>query len=226
MTSTIWTRTSWTMRNRPTVALGLALGLALPLAAAAPAAAQSTPAPEATAYIEQTVDEVVAILADKATPLDARLRKIEAVAERRFDFPRMSKLVLGRNRKKLSDEQQSQFTVEFMRHLSVTYGRQIEKYTDEKVEILSSRRDKKGATVKTKLVGGAVDGILVDYRLRESDGQWRIIDVIPEGVSLIQNFRAQIQEIVSAEGADRLIQILREKNERDEQKAQEPTPAT
>ena len=39
-----------------------------------------------------------------------------------------------------------------------------------------------------------------------------IIDVIPEGVSLIQNFRSQVQEIVTQKGVGQLIQTLRDKN--------------
>jgi ABC-type transporter MlaC component len=38
-----------------------------------------------------------------------------------------------------------------------------------------------------------------------------VIDVIIEGVSLISNFRAQIQEIVSSKGVDHLIETLRAK---------------
>ena len=57
--------------------------------------------------------------------------------------------------------------------------------------------------------------MIVAYRMRNNDGKWRAIDVIVEGVSMIANFRSQIQEIVSSKGADQLIVTLREKNSRD-----------
>ncbi len=44
------------------------------------------------------------------------------------------------------------------------------------------------------------------------DGQWKIIDVIIEGVSLVSNFRSQFQDIVTNGGPDKLISLLREKN--------------
>jgi len=70
-------------------------------------------------------------------------------------------------------------------------------------------------TVKTRVVGGAAgDGVQIDYRMRAiNGGSWLIIDVIPAGVSLIQNFRSQVQEIVTQKGVDKLIQTLHEKNE-------------
>jgi ABC-type transporter MlaC component len=52
----------------------------------------------------------------------------------------------------------------------------------------------------------------VEDRMREREGHWRVIDGIIDGVSLLANFRAQTQEIISEVGADGLIQRLREKN--------------
>jgi phospholipid transport system substrate-binding protein len=55
--------------------------------------------------------------------------------------------------------------------------------------------------------------------MRARDDSWYVIDVIIEGVSLISNFRSQVQEIVSANGPSRLIEILREKNEKEAQQS-------
>jgi phospholipid transport system substrate-binding protein len=48
------------------------------------------------------------------------------------------------------------------------------------------------------------------------DGQWKIIDVIVEGVSLVSNFRSQFQDIVANGGPDKLITLLKEKNAKGE----------
>jgi len=52
----------------------------------------------------------------------------------------------------------------------------------------------------------------VDYRLRKVDGQWKIIDVVIERVSLVANFRSQLQDVVTTKGADEMLRMLREKN--------------
>ncbi len=202
--------------------LTLSLTLAPLLLAGAVAAAPVANPEQATAAarnaLSETVDEVLEALrnpeTDTDTDTDARLLRLEEITNRRFDFSRMTKLVLGRNRKKLSEEQQVEFQHEFKRHLTITYGRRIEGFAEEQIEIGAARLERNGdVTVKTKIVGGSADGLLVDYRLRESDGSWGIIDVVIEGVSLVQNFRAQIQDIVSSKGADQLIAELRAKNE-------------
>lgn len=182
---------------------------------AAPQARADEAVDGAKASLQVTVNQVLAILNDKSLDQPTRLTKLENVALDRFDFPRMTLLVLGKNRSQLSAEQQVQFQEEFKTHLSLTYGKQIEKYTsDEKIEIGEARAEpNKDVTVRSKIVGGAAgDGLRIDYRLRNDGGNWKIIDVIPEGVSLIQNFRSQVQEIITQKGVGQLIQTLHDKN--------------
>lgn len=187
--------------------------LAAPRAAAAMPEGDGTATAAAKAGLSLAIDEVLLVLRNSNSDTNGKLDRLQEITDRRFNFPRMSKLVLGRNRRKLSDEQQVEFEREFRRHLTVTYGQRIESFAGEEIEIGAARLERNGeVTVKTKLVGGSADGVLIDYRLREREGSWQIIDVIIEGVSLVQNFRAQIQEIVSSKGADQLIVVLREKN--------------
>jgi phospholipid transport system substrate-binding protein len=193
------TCTSWT-KAIPSSALALLLLIA-------PASAPAGPEEDARAVVEQTSVEVLDSLADKSIAHSERIAKLTAIAEQRFDLKLMSGLILGRNRSKLSPDQQDEFLAEFKRHLTVTYGDSLEKYSGEKVEIMQSRPEASGdVTVKT--------GITVDYRLRAKPGPWRVIDIFIEGVSVVQNFRTQVQEIVSTQGADQLITILREKNDK------------
>ena len=48
------------------------------------------------------------------------------------------------------------------------------------------------------------------------DGNWRIVDVIIEGVSRVSNFRLQFQDVVASSGPEHLIALLREKNAKGE----------
>jgi phospholipid transport system substrate-binding protein len=113
----------------------------------------------------------------------------------------------------MSDAQKDGFTQEFKKHLSLTYGRRLESYSNEKIEVGTAREEKGGdASVKTKVLGGSANGVEIEYRMHQEAGQWRVIDVTIEGVSLIANFRSQVQDIIRAEGADKLIEKLRQKN--------------
>jgi phospholipid transport system substrate-binding protein len=174
-------------------------------------AAPNTDAPRKV--IQEAMDEVLTVLKDKDKPSAQRQQRIEDIAYARFDFDRMSKLVLAKNFKSMSEAQKEGFTQEFKKHLSLTYGRRVEAYSNEKIEVGAARAENnEDVSVKTRILGGSADGVEIEYRLRADAGQWKVIDVIIEGVSLIANFRSQVQDIIRAEGPDKLIEKLRQKN--------------
>jgi len=195
--------------SRATRSSAWAAGL-LVLALAGARAEDRTP----SQVVDGLANQVVPILQDKNLGTDQKRERIEQIAYQAMDFNTISKLVLARNWTKFSSSQQGEFEAEFKRHLSVTYGRNVESYNNERVQILGDRQEGRGdVTVLTKILrGGGNADVVVDYRLRQRDGQWKIIDVIVEGVSMVSNFRSQFQDIVSNGGPDRLITLLKEKN--------------
>jgi phospholipid transport system substrate-binding protein len=179
---------------------------------AAPSVAATSLEPRAV--VETTVQDVIRILGQKELPTPERRAQIEKIAWERFDFPTVSKLVLARGWKRFSPEQRTRFTDEFRAYLSRTYGSRIDRYEQERVDIVSERKEPRGdVTVVTRILGGQADGVEVQYRLRQIDADWRFIDVVIEGVSLVGNYRAQFQEILGRGGPDELIETLRRKNQ-------------
>ncbi len=167
----------------------------------------------ARAVIAETVEEVLAVLRDESVPTEGRIRSIEEIVYGRFDLCVMSRLVLARNWKRFSEEQKAEYVEEFKRYLTNSYGSRIERYDQQRVEIIGERKEPRGdAVVKTKIVGGEFEGALVDYRLRNQNGKWLVIDVVIEGISMVSNYRDQFKSIVSSGGPERLLEKLREKN--------------
>jgi len=196
----------------PTSSIAAACAVAIIWAVAPPsgtARAEDSP----RVVVQNVTDAVLAVLGDKTLTSDQKRGRIEDIVYANVDFATLSRLVLARNWSRFSDAQREDFTNEFKRHLSVTYGKNVENYRNERVAILGDREEARGDwTVQTKILRGGPDDILVDYRLRRADNRWTIIDFIVEGVSLVSNFRAQFQEIIASGGVDKLLQLLREKN--------------
>lgn len=176
--------------------------------AALPAAAGETP----REIVRQTVDEVLEILGQKL-PDDQRRSRLEEVVYARFDFETNARLVLARNWKRFSDAEKEEFVREYRTYLANSYGARLDRYSGEKVEIVGEREEPRGdVTVMTRIDGGEYDGALVDYRLRSKSGEWLVIDVIVEGVSLVSNYRDQFKEVLSGGGPAHLLEKLKEKN--------------
>ena len=172
------------------------------------------------AVVQKVSDDTLAVLGDKSLSADAKRARVEQIVYAAADFDTLSKLVLARSWGTFTPEQQAQFVAEFKRHLSVTYGKNVENYNNEKVAIIGDREEARGDwTVTTKILrGGGADDVLLDYRLRQKDGQWKIIDFVIEHVSLVANFRSQFQDVLGqgGDGPARVIKLLHEKNERGE----------
>jgi len=170
------------------------------------------------AIVEKMTQAAIDVLGQKGLSSEEKRHRIEDLAYANIDFDIMSRLVLARNWGRLSAAQQAEFVRLFKEHLALTYGRSIESYNNEKVEVVGERDEGRGDwTVKTKILrGGGNADVLVEYRLRQENDAWRIIDVVIERVSLVANFRSQFQEIMGSGGPAKLLDVLREKNAKGE----------
>lgn len=206
MTSTIQTR----KQSNCGCAGNRGVGFAAVLLAFTAAYSATQPSPKEV--VESLTSRVLSILRDDGLDTTAKRDKVEEAILRNVDFETLSRLVMARNWRSLSAAQKTEFMELFRRHLSDTYGDNVDTYRNEEVLVLAERQEKRGdVTVKSKILRGGGEDILVDYRLRQRDGEWQIIDFVIEGVSLVANFRSQFQEIISNGGPERLLKLLREK---------------
>ena len=178
--------------------------------------------------VRRMADDVIGVLKDKSLSGDPKRHRIEQIVYAGIDFETLCRLVLARNWARFSADEQARFENEFKEHLSVTYGKSVDSYKNETLSILSDREEARGDwTVKTRVNrGGGPDDIMVDYRLRQANGEWKIIDVIVEGVSLVSNFRSQFQDLLSSKTPSDLIALIHDKNARGESFEGAPKPRT
>ncbi|MGA2232438.1 MAG: ABC transporter substrate-binding protein [Tepidisphaeraceae bacterium] len=207
------------------LALGLIVLAHSPLSAdptTAPApdapANSAVPATTARALIEAVLADVTVILHNPQLNASQRSEAVRQIAYANIDFQTLSRLTLAQNWRGLSPEKQAEFVQEFQKHLAATYAHTTDNYDNEVLSVAADRKESNGDwTVQTKIVGNQQtdnkpEVIKVDYRLRQKDNQWKVIDVTVDGVSLVANFRSQFQEIMSNGGIEQLLKLLRDKN--------------
>ena len=83
-------------------------------------------------------------------------------------------------------------------------------YSGEQVEYIKERRKGNFAEVQTKVVSPKVQ-IPLDYRLLIKNDEWRVYDVVIDGVSLMKNYRGQFSRIIKSSNYDGLLEQLRNK---------------
>ncbi|MBL4622862.1 MAG: ABC transporter substrate-binding protein [Immundisolibacteraceae bacterium] len=133
-----------------------------------------------------------------------------------FDFPRISGYVLGNAWKQASKEVQQSFEQEFSTLMLRTYGSALLAFQDGRIEFspVKAASDATMVTVKTRVHGkdGSITPIF--YRMGKHTGQWKVLDIRVDGVSLIKTYRSEYGSIVKRQGIGELIAALVERNQR------------
>jgi phospholipid transport system substrate-binding protein len=172
--------------------------------------------------IKETVDGVLERLIAEKEQLDAHPERIfELIQELvipHFDFSSMSKWVLGKtNWRGASPEQRDVFVDQFRTLLVRTYAKALLEYSEEKVQYNESTKNPKSnlVTVKTEVQQpGDSASIPINYRMHISGGEWKVVDVAVDGISLVRSYRGSFASEIKANGLQSLIGKLTEKNEK------------
>lgn len=167
---------------------------------------------EAFYQVEIIANSVLAVLESDASH-ESKHEKITRIADKHFAFDTIAKLSLARSWRDFSPAEREEFVILFREFLAKRYGGQFDTYDDDNVSIVSERAEPRGdQTVQTLLTRSTGVKVAIDYRMRLRDGQWKVIDVTIEGVSLVSSFRSQFRDILKNGTPQDLLSQLREKN--------------
>jgi phospholipid transport system substrate-binding protein len=169
-----------------------------------------------TEAIKSTINEVIHILSDqgmkKPERAQERRKLLEKVVGDRFSYEEMAKRTLAAQWQKLEEKDRAEFVDLFKRLLTNSYADKVEGYSGEQIHYLNERLEGDYAEVRTKATSGKAE-IPLDYRLLNKGGDWRVYDVVVDGVSLVSNYRGQFAKIIRTSGYDDLVKQLREKSD-------------
>lgn len=171
---------------------------------------------EPTQQLKQTIEEVTSILKNQELKSPEKIKErrgaIRKAVGARFDFQEMSQRSLAIHWKQRTPEERKEFVELYSDLLEKTYINKIEGYTDEKVEYTGESIEGDYAVVKTVIVTRRLE-IPMEYRFLKKGDKWLVYDVVIEGVSLINNYRNQFNQIIRSGSYQDLVKRLQEKKE-------------
>ena len=200
-------RRNWT--RLVATALGLTLNLALPLARAAEEAPDE--------LIRRLSMEVLStIKADKDVQTgDVRkvITFVDSMIMPKVNFSRMTASAIGRSWRQATPEQQKRLQDEFKNLLVRTYAGALSQLQDQTINVkpLRAQAGDTEVIVRTEVLGRG-DPIQLDYRMEKTAGGWKIYDLNVLGVWLVETYRTQFAQEISARGIDGLIATLALRN--------------
>jgi phospholipid transport system substrate-binding protein len=132
------------------------------------------------------------------------------------NFQRMTAAAAGPGWRKATPDQQKRLQEEFKTLLVRTYAGALSQVSDQSVFIkpLRAAADDREVVVRTE-VRGRGEPIQLDYRLEKTPGVgagWKIYDLNVLGVWLVETYRSQFAQEISAKGMDGLIGTLADRN--------------
>jgi len=182
---------------------------------AAPLVAAAHPAQE---VVKTTADKVLEQMRADQENLKENPEKIYALVHElilpHFDFRNMSKWVLGRNWRSASEAQQEQFIEEFQTLLIRTYAKSLLEYSDQEIQYAPVKEDPESnlVTVRTEVKQSGSQEIPINYTMHLVGGEWKVVDVSVNGVSLVSTYRGSFASEVRRGGMDTLLSKLAERN--------------
>jgi phospholipid transport system substrate-binding protein len=174
---------------------------------------------EPTEVIRQTTDQVSKILEDPGLQGPAkqaeRQARLHQIAEQAFDWQAMAQRALAVHWRGRTPQQRQEFVGLFRDLVERTYMNRLEAATQEKQDIqyVGEQVDESRAAVKTNVVTKRNQQVPIEYRLQKTDGRWKIYDVLVEGISLVNNYRSQFNQIISSSSYDALVQKMKSRQE-------------
>tara|TARA_B100001123_G_C15298250_1_gene1020052 strand:+ start:1515 stop:2099 length:585 start_codon:yes stop_codon:yes gene_type:complete len=167
-------------------------------------------------FLKSSVNEISQFISENKDMLENDERYLKAKVNEliipKFNMTLMAKIVLGKkNWISASNNQRNDFVGAFRDLMVRTYMKSITVFDGDKIEFAPYTPGKRHDIAKVKSHYVTSDGnIAVDYRLKlDSDGKWRVYDVVFDGVSLLKNYRVDFREHIQKDGLDSLINSLK-----------------
>jgi phospholipid transport system substrate-binding protein len=172
------------------------------------------PTTGAEGVVRKTVDEAFAVLKDKSLAgRDRRAQRIAAlrrIADRTFDWSEIARSSIGSEWRTMSAQQRSRFVEVFKDILAAQYMDDIDRFQGtETVTVDGSTAEGDDTVVKTTLTTSSRERVPIDYRMRSERGDWKVVDLSIEGVSLVNHFRKTFSSGLANMTVDQLIERLK-----------------
>ena len=169
------------------------------------------------ALIKRVSAEVLdAIKADKSVQA-GEMNKVIALVDSQVmphvDFVRMTASAVGPGWRQATPAQKTRLQQEFKALLIRTYSGALAQVKDQSLNVKPMRAvpGDSEVVVRTEVLGRG-EPVQLDYRMEKTATGWKIYDLNVLGVWLVQTYRTQFAQEISASGVDGLITSLVQRN--------------
>jgi phospholipid transport system substrate-binding protein len=146
----------------------------------------------------------------EALGYEGRAKRLAPVLKETYDTPFMAEKAVGRHWKQATPEERAGLVDTFGRFMIANYAGRFEGYSGQSFATLGEEPSTQGTVlVRTHLVEPDDEGVNLNYRLRQVDGAWKIVDVYLNGtVSELALRRSEYTSLIKRDGWKALLVAL------------------
>lgn len=174
-------------------------------------AANNTDEAKVKAFIQNVGDDIVRITSNKSlSKPQVELKMIELV-DNIINPDWISRFVLGKYYRTISDKQKSRFSSLYRQYMINTYGPKFQHYEVTNFTLLDTENQNSFYLVKCEFMQkNSNTPVSVNFRVITKD-KIAVIDVITEGISLIETQRSEFSSAIAQNGIDKFLSDLEQK---------------
>jgi phospholipid transport system substrate-binding protein len=165
--------------------------------------------------VKSAAEKATQVLKDPTLkPPDKRKERIERLKEvinPIFDYEEMARRTLGQHWRRRTPAEQDEFAKLFRGFLERIYSDKVDLYEGERIVFGHETIDQDYAQVESTVINAKGEQSSVVYRLKRTDGKWKVYDAIVENISIVNNYRSQFDRVISKSSYEKLKKMLKEK---------------
>ncbi len=136
---------------------------------------------------------------------EERERRFGALLEQTLNIEIIGRFVLGRYWRRANDEERKAFIEAFQKAIIRRFLPLLTEYSGGQLSVGRVRPDPRNpalSTVTSRLLRPQGEPVRVEWRIRREGGQYRIVDVVAEGVSIAITLRSEYSSFIRQHGGD------------------------
>lgn len=163
-------------------------------------------------FVNNVGKKIITIAGEKNISESKKKEKIIATIDEVIDAEWISRFVLGKNYKTISEENRAKFSKLYRDFMINTYGPKFKNYNGRKFEVVDVTEQNGFFVAKSEFLPKDSNvPINVDFRVKERGGKLVILDFIAEGISLIETQRSEFNSAISQKGVEQFLLDLEER---------------
>jgi phospholipid transport system substrate-binding protein len=153
-------------------------------------------------FIVKMGDRGINFLGDASKSQEAKKAEFSSLLDQSFDMSTIGRFVLGTYWKSATPAQQTEYQKLFRKMIISVYSKRFSDYNGQKFDVRTAKTDGKDTTVTSYIVPGSGPEVRVDWRVRNKGGNYKVVDIIVEGVSMAMTQRADFASVIQRGGGD------------------------